>query len=90
MAVTEVSVAKFHPRLCADHVSCQWRVFEPRSNRTVALVVSHVRCKTCWITAYVYDSLLWSCYFNKPRIAEAIDTSKLAYVTRVRHHPQWV
>lgn len=90
MAVTDISVAKFHPKVCGEHQCRQWRVFHPRSNKTVALVVSHVRRKTCWVTAYVYDPHVWVCYFNKPLIAEAISQTKLAYVTRVSYHPQWV
>ena len=90
MAVQDISLARFHPEVCGRHTARQWRVYEPRTRRTVALVVSHVRRKTCWVTAYVYSSLLWRCYFNKPLLAEAISRTGLAYVTRIRHHPQWV
>ena len=85
-----MAVQRFHPRLCCRVVTMQARLYDNVSKKTVAILSSHVRLKTCWLTAHVYDSLLFKIYFNNERIAEAIRKEKVGFVHRVTHEPQWV
>ena len=89
-ATARMPVQRFHPAQCCKVVSMQAELHDNKTGRMVATLASHVRLKTCWVTAHVHDSVLFRVYFNNEKIAQAIDKEKMAFVTRVTHEPQWV
>ena len=86
-----VATHDFHPRRCALPPFPQHVVVRHRgTDGVVALYTSDVCMGKCFVTADVYEPPTWDLIYSKVRIAEAVASTKCAYITRVHLEPGWV
>ena len=57
MAVKDVSVLCFHPKMCGRQLTSQMRLVQQDGKKVVAILCSFRRLKTCYISVFVYDSI---------------------------------
>ena len=63
---------------------------DTRTQKRIAILTSHVRARTCWITAHVYESVMFRVYCSKERLKEVAQAENFNVVSRITHEPQWV